>query len=73
MMYDIYLNKMRETQLAKEKRTKTGKTVTEKSQPSLTEREKAIIRLLCDGLQTKEVAGKLNVSPRTVETTRIKY
>lgn len=38
----------------------------------LTDREKEIIRLLCNGLQIKEVAEKLNISPRTVETHKSK-
>ena len=34
----------------------------------LTAREEEIVSLLCEGLQAKEVADKLGVSPRTVET-----
>lgn len=33
-----------------------------------TTRENEVIALLCDGLQMKEVADKLNISPRTVES-----
>lgn len=37
---------------------------------SLTEREKEIIREICEGLSTQEIADKLFISYRTVETHR---
>lgn len=70
MMYDIYLAQQKEN---KQPKSKSDKTLSkDKSSNHLTNREKEIIRLLCDGLQTKEVADKLNVSPRTVETHKNK-
>ena len=36
----------------------------------LTAREEEIVSLLCEGLQAKEVADKLGVSPRTVKLTK---
>lgn len=38
----------------------------------LTNREKQVMELLVDGLQNKEIARKLNISPRTVELHRAK-
>lgn len=35
---------------------------------SLTEREAAVVRLLCKQMKIKEIAGKLNVSPRTIDS-----
>ena len=34
---------------------------------SLTEREREVFDLLCQGMQSKEVARELGISPRTVE------
>ncbi len=34
----------------------------------LTEREVEVLTFLCDGLSPKEIANKINLSPRTVET-----
>lgn len=70
MMYDIYLAQQEGYKQLNSKKNKTssiGKSINQ-----LTKREKEIICLLCDGLQTKEVADKLNVSPRTVETHKNK-
>ena len=36
----------------------------------LSARQIEILKLLCDGLETKEIAVKLNLSPRTVEFHR---
>jgi DNA-binding NarL/FixJ family response regulator len=38
------------------------------SEYRITGREEAVIRLLAEGLTTKEIGGRLFVSPRTVET-----
>ena len=37
---------------------------------NLTEREREVLMLIGEGLVTKEVAGKLRISTRTVETHR---
>jgi RNA polymerase sigma factor (sigma-70 family) len=36
--------------------------------PNLTEREKEILRLVCDGLTNAEIAGRLGVSRETVKS-----
>lgn len=62
IMYDVYLSKTGIT---------TGRmTFTRKKETALTPREIEIIQHLCDGLAAKEVADKLNVSFRTIETHR---
>ncbi|HXB41895.1 MAG TPA: response regulator transcription factor [Bacteroidia bacterium] len=35
---------------------------------TLTDREIAVVRLLCKQMKIKEIAGKLNVSPRTIDS-----
>jgi len=35
---------------------------------ALSKREKAVIKLLCDGYEYKEISETLEISPRTVET-----
>ncbi len=72
MMYDIYLNRQHQHSQSATKKTWFGKSSKEGHDAVFTEREKEIIRLLCDGLQIKEVADKLNISPRTVETHKSK-
>lgn len=37
----------------------------------LTTREKQVLQMLVDGLANKQVAGRLGISPRTVETHRV--
>lgn len=37
---------------------------------SLTKREREVFYYLCDGYETREIAVKLNRSPRTIETHR---
>ncbi len=41
---------------------------TNKSEVELTQREIEVVKLICEGLLYKEVADKLNISVRTVET-----
>lgn len=41
-----------------------------KGVPFLTPREKEVIRYMLDGLSSKEIADKMDLSPRTVETHR---
>ena len=36
--------------------------------PSLTEREKQILRLVCDGMTNAQIAGQLGISPETVKS-----
>lgn len=73
MMYDIYLAQQQERKAPMSKSAVTEKDILSKEQPAfLTDREKKIVRLLCDGLQIKEVAKELNISPRTVETHKSK-
>jgi DNA-binding NarL/FixJ family response regulator len=40
------------------------------STPTLSKREIEVVRLICDQYTIKEIAGKLNISPRTVDTYR---
>lgn len=39
--------------------------------PPLTQREKEVLKLLSEGYTGKEVAGRLNVSPKTVDTHKV--
>ena len=41
---------------------------TEKPKPNLTEREKEVLRLVCDGLTNAEIATCLHVSRETVKS-----
>ena len=43
-----------------------------KEKPEFNEREKEIIRYICDGLTNKEIGGKIFLSVRTVEGLRLK-
>lgn len=38
--------------------------------PFLTNKEKQVVKFLMDGFSSKEIAARLNVSPRTIETHR---
>lgn len=38
------------------------------SRPHVTQREREILLLLCDGFSSKEIGSKLFISPHTVET-----
>lgn len=40
----------------------------ERPKPNLTEREKEVLRLVCDGLTNAEIATKLHVSRETVKS-----
>ena len=40
----------------------------ERPRPNLTEREKEVLRLVCDGLTNAEIATKLHVSRETVKS-----
>lgn len=73
MMYDIYLAQQQGKKAPIRKSAAKEKDSLSKEEATfLTDREKEIIRLLCNGLQIKEVAEELNISPRTVETHKSK-
>lgn len=69
MMYDIYLGKQYAHSVSSRK-TNSQHQNYPKSQAAdvFTEREKEIISLLCDGKPTKDIAEKLHISTRTVES-----
>lgn len=56
ILYDSYINIIKEKQLPDKK--------------ALTNRETEVIKLISDGYSYKEIAKKLNISARTVETHR---
>ena len=62
IMYDVYL--------AKTGITPIKKLFSTKNEQALTPREIEIIQYLCDGKSAKEVADKLSLSFRTIETHR---
>ena len=45
----------------------------DKSMPSLTDRERQVLLMVVSGLTTKQIAGKLFLSPRTVEKHRAAF
>ncbi len=47
---------------------KTGKLNLDLPRPNLTEREKEVLRLVCDGLTNSEIAACLGVSRETVKS-----
>jgi two-component system, NarL family, nitrate/nitrite response regulator NarL len=47
-----------------------AETITEDEAPTLTRREKEILKLIAEGLTTNDIAQKIFVSPYTVETHR---
>lgn len=48
---------------------KTGKVTMGKH---LTERERSVLRLLAEGVSTRDVGSQLGISPKTVETHRVR-
>lgn len=57
ILYDIYIS----TQ-------KSSPSATGTKQATLTPKEEEVVVLLCEGLTLKEIAQKLNLSPRTIDT-----
>lgn len=49
------------------KEVKNSMEISESVMSKLTHREKEIMQLCCDGLLSKEIASRLDISPRTVE------
>lgn len=47
--------------------SKSGFNPFKRKQPAFTDREKQIIKLICQGLSSKELATRLNLSIRTIE------
>lgn len=60
VMYDIHVSK-------NQKQKKYALFQKKKSAYLLSEREKEIVELLCEGFSVKEIANQLNVSPRTID------
>ncbi len=72
LMHDIYLAKQHAKDTTSEKSQRTVKTAEpcHSCDSILTEREKEIISLLCEGITGKEIADKLGVSCRTIELSK---
>jgi two-component system response regulator NreC len=49
---------------------RAGKEAEPRPLDALTDREREVLRLVAEGLATKEIAGRLDISSRTVETHR---
>jgi len=48
----------------------TGQRAPKETKPQLSEREREVLSLIAEGCTSKEIAGKLFISPQTVETHR---
>jgi DNA-binding NarL/FixJ family response regulator len=58
-------------ELARKSLLEYGKTSTDRARlDTLSPRQREILKLVADGLNTKEIAGHLNISAKTVETHR---
>jgi DNA-binding NarL/FixJ family response regulator len=58
-------------ELSKKSLLEYGKASTDRARlDSLSPRQREILKLVADGLSTKEIAGHLNISGKTVETHR---
>jgi DNA-binding NarL/FixJ family response regulator len=66
---DVYLSPRVAGQVMQAVRAGTGAAAAG-ARAQLTPRERDVLRLLADGLTSKEIAGKLNLSPKTVDGHR---
>lgn len=70
---DLYMDPILHTAIVQNvMKSSAQKSVTHPCYSSLTPRELEVLRFLAEGLSAKEVAGKLYVSPKTVENHRSK-
>ncbi len=64
IVYNTYISQSTQTPSSK----KSFFSLKRNDNVSFSEREKKIIEFLCEGITTKEVAARLNVSKRTIDT-----
>ncbi|RRD70688.1 response regulator transcription factor [Tannerella forsythia] len=72
IMYELYLTRKRQEAASPKKRFPLFAKKTGSETVHLTAQEENVIRLLCDGLTAKEIADRLNVSTRTIESHKSK-
>lgn len=69
---EYYFNDLTNKALLDGLRTKRNADAVNQSEAKLTEKEKHILKLMCDEKSTKEIADLVDLSPRTVEAIRDK-
>lgn len=69
---EYYFNDLTNKALLDGLRTKRNADAVNQAEAKLTEKEKHILKLMCDEKSTKEIADLVDLSPRTVEAIRDK-